>query len=216
MLYVGNGAGEFFPQRRQVEGAVAFMDLHAVAAAHGDVRLGVTLEIGKFTANAGAAMGIAFDLDGLEATGPDIGGDQAVVEGLVMAGEEFHGFGDFQRGDQIDDGTEDSDSVAGFLYASGRIGTFEQASEAWGRARKNGHGEAIAGDGGGVDPGLRGSDGEIVDEETRFEVVSAVEDEVETAQEFRDVPRVDVGDQTFDGDGGVDAAQLALGGYGFG
>ena len=76
----GNRGGQATLQGGEVESAVAFVDLHGIAATHGDVRLGFAEEVGEFAANTGAAIGRAFGNDGLKATGPDVGGDEPTVE----------------------------------------------------------------------------------------------------------------------------------------
>ena len=86
-------------QSGEIEGTAAFVNLHGIAAAHGDVRLGFAIEVGKFAVRAGAAFRIAGDADGLQAAGPDIAGEETAVELVGMTGEEFQGFGDLERGD---------------------------------------------------------------------------------------------------------------------
>ena len=82
----------------------ALVNLDGVASAKGDVRLGLSLEIGEIAAGAGAEGRILRDADGLEMAAPNIRRDQATVESLFAASEKLEGFGDFERGDEIDDG----------------------------------------------------------------------------------------------------------------
>jgi len=56
----------------------------------------------------------------------------------------------------------------------------------------------------------------IVEEETRFEIVGAVEKEVKTSEEFLGVLRGEVGDDAFDGNGGINGAKFLLGGHSLG
>ena len=83
-------------------------------------------------------------------------------------------------------------------------------------AGKNRHGEAIAGDGGGIDPGACGVHGKIIDEESRFKIVGAIEENIERTKEFAHVARAEVGDDPFHSDTGIDGAQLLLRGKRFG
>src|SRR5229473_513611 len=114
----------------------------------------------------------------------------------------------------MDDGAENADGVAGFFEAV--LLRFQQTGEARRRSGADGHGEAVAGHGGGVNPGRAILDGKIVDQETRLEIVGAIENEVEAGEQVSGVARTEVGDEAFDGTTGVDRAELALGGDGFG
>ena len=176
---ISDGAGEAMLQLCEIERAGVFVDLNGVAAAHGDVRLGLAFEVGKFVAGAGAAGGIAWDVERLHMAGPDIAGDEAVMEGFGAAGEEFDGFGGLEGCDQVHDWAEDADGVAGFFGGgSGGIDAFHKASQAGGCAGLDGHGEAITGDAGGVNPGETGLDGIVINKEAGFEVVGAIENEL--------------------------------------
>ncbi len=148
-------------ENAKVERARALVNLDGIAAAQGDARLDFSREIGEITPGASAAIGPARQTDGLHAPGPNVRGEQAPIQGFGMAREDFQGFGCFERGDQIDDGAEDADGVAGFFEALGGAG-FEQAGQAGRSAGTNCHGEAVTGNGSGVDPGAAGSDSDIV------------------------------------------------------
>jgi hypothetical protein len=74
---------------------------------------------------------------------------------------------------------------------------------------------AAAGDTG-KDPGDLEFEGGIVDEVSGFEVVGAIEYEVDVLAEFLNVAEVEVGDNGFDVDFGVDSTEAAVGGDGFG
>jgi len=74
----------------------------------------------------------------------------------------------------------------------------------------------VRADASGVDPGEVSFEGEIVDEETGFEVVSAVEEEVDVLGELQDVFGRDVGDDGFEAAGRIDACEFVCGGDGFG
>ncbi len=214
MADIGDGGGEAVFEHGEVESAAALVNLDGIAAAHGDVGLSFTLEVGEFTAGAGAAIWVARDADGLEAAGPDVAGDEAAMQSVGASGQKLHGFGGFEGSNQIDDGAEDADSVAGFLEAV--LLRFHEASEARRCSGADGHGEAVTGHGGGVNPGLAILDGKIVDQETRLEIVGAIEDEVEAGEQVSGVARAEVGDDAFHRTTGIDGAELALGGDGFG
>jgi len=59
-------------------------------------------------------------------------------------------------------------------------------------------------------------DGKIVDEKTRLEIVGAIENEIEAGEQVRGVARTEVGDDAFHGNTGIDGAEPAFGGNGFG
>jgi len=61
--------------------------------------------------------------------GPDIAGEEAAVESIFAASKELHGFSNFERGYEVDDGAEDADGIAGFFEALAG-GGIEQAGEA--------------------------------------------------------------------------------------
>jgi len=93
---------------------------------------------------------------------------------------------------------------------------FEKAGEA-GRCRgKNSHGQTVAGDGGCVNPRTAGFHGNVVDQEARFEIVGAVEKQVDSIEKLFRVARAEIGDNTFDGNRRIDGAELALGRNGLG
>ena len=89
----GEGMFEAAAEFGEIEMAAALVDLNGVAPAHGDVRLGLTFEISEIMLGAGAAGFVAFDANGLDAILPDVAGDETIIEGGAIAGEEFEGFG---------------------------------------------------------------------------------------------------------------------------
>ena len=174
MADAGKGRGEAILESLEIEGASAFVDLHRIAAAHGDVGLSLAREMSEMMLNAYATLWIAFGLNGLKAAGPDIAGNKVSMECRFAASEEFDGLGNFEGSDEINDRAEDADGVAGFFETS--AGGIEKASKAGRFARQNGHGDAITSDGGGINPGSASLDGEVIDEEAGLEIVGAVED----------------------------------------
>lgn len=195
---------------------MVFVNLHGIATTHGYMGLGLAMQIGEFFLNAGAALRVAGDLHGLKMAGPNVAGNEAAVESFAIAGEQLDGFGGLQRGDEIDDRAEDANGVAGFLHAGEGFRGAEETSETGGIAGENSHGEAVSGDSGAVNPWAVGLDGEIVDQETGFEIVGAVENDVEALEQFGGVFRIEIGDDSLDGNGGIDGFELAFGGDGFG
>jgi hypothetical protein len=146
---------------------------------------------------------------------PGVAGEEAAMEGVFLARENFEGLRNFQRGDEINYRADDPDSVAGFIEALADT-EFEEAGEARSDAGTDDHSEAITADACGVDPGAGKFHGEIVDEETRFEIVGSIEDEIEASEKFFNVIRAEIGDQAFNGNGGVDGVEFAFSGDGFG
>ena len=89
-------------------------------------------------------------------------------------------------------------------------GGFQETGQTSGQAWADGHGYAVTGDGGGVNPGAGGLDGEVIDEKTSFEIVGTIQDEVETGEEFFNVAGVYISDQAFNSDAAIDGAEFAL------
>ncbi len=192
------------------------MNLHGITTAHGDVGLGFSFKVSEFAADTGAALGMARHLDGLHAAGPDVARKQAAMKSLGAAGEKLQGFGSFEGGDQIDDWPEDTDGVAGLFETLGGGAGFEKTGEARSGAGTNGHGQPVTGDGGGVDPRESGVHREVVDQEARLEIVGAIEEQMDSREEGFGVARAEIGDDAFDGNGGIDRPQFAFGGDGLG
>src|SRR5690242_1372290 len=94
------------------------------------------------------------------------------------------------------------------------VSRLQKAGEAGGESRADGHGEAIAGNRGCVNPGNAGLDGKIVNQEAGFKIISSIEDEVAIRKQFLSVLGAKVGNNAFSLDPGIDGAQLAFGGYG--
>src|SRR5260370_33516331 len=108
----------------------------------------------------------------------------------------------------IDNGAENTDGVAGFLKAL--LLGFHETGKTRRRAWADGHGQAVAGHGGGVNPGLSILDSKVVDQKTGLEVVCSVKNEVETGEQVGGVAGAEVGDDAFPGYAGIEGAPLAL------
>jgi len=92
----------------------------------------------------------------------------------------------------------------------------EQAGEARCHTGADGHGEAVAGYGCGVNPGSDGPCGEIVYQEARLEIIGAIENYVLAREQLLGIARVHIRYDAFHGNAGVDGPKLAFGGYRFG
>ncbi len=138
-----------------------------------------------------------------------------MLEGFRATSENFQGLGDLERGDQVDDGTEDADGVACFFEAESASG-IEEAGEAGGFPGANDHGDAIAADRRGVNPGQAEFHCEIVEQEAGFEIIGAIEQEWEAGEQLGGILGVKVRDDALHADAGIDGAQAALSGHGFG
>ncbi len=122
-------------QGGEVDGVVVLVDLDGVAAAEGDVRAllaGEMAEEALATDFAVGARGGGGDLGAGEGVvgrcGPEVEGEQGAAHEMGLAGEELEGFGDLERGSEVDGGGEDAGGVAGFDVAGGGRG--EDAGEA--------------------------------------------------------------------------------------
>lgn len=191
------------------------MNLDGIAAAHGDMRLRFALEIREIAFCASAALWIAVNADGLHVAAPNVAGEQAAKKSFRAAGEKLEGFGHLPGGDEIHDGAEHANGVAGFFEGVRGIAGFEKAGEARGQAGTNGHGEAVAGNTRSVDPRQAGLHGKIIDQKTGLKVIGAIEEEIAAGEKLFGILRPEIGDDTPHGDAGIDGEQLALGGNGF-
>ena len=135
---------------------------------------------------------------------------------MFAASEKFQSFGNFELGNEIDNGAEDANGVAGFFEAVAIRGRLEETGKTRSQAGTDSHGYAIAGNGGSVNPGRDGLNSEVVDEETGLEVVGAIDDEIKAREQLGGIARVQVPHEAFDVDTAIDGAQFALGGNGFG
>ena len=79
-------SGKARAESRKIKRTRALVDLDRIAAAHGDVGLGFAVEVGEFASSATPAVRISRNFDGLEASGPDIGGDEAAMERVFFSG----------------------------------------------------------------------------------------------------------------------------------
>ena len=133
---VGDG-GELVLHGGEVDGAMVLVDLDGVAAAEGDVGAEGSGEVGEVAEVADLAAGArggGGDFSVIEAGGcgglPKFEAKKGSAQEVVLAGEDFEGFGDLQGGGKVDGGGEDAGGVAGFDGAGGWGG--EDAGEAGG------------------------------------------------------------------------------------
>src|SRR5258708_35772521 len=75
--HLGNRRCEAAAQRREIELPPALVNLHRIAAAHGQVGLSAAFDIAEVAADARAAVGIARHAHRLVSSGPHIKGKQA-------------------------------------------------------------------------------------------------------------------------------------------
>lgn len=126
---VGDGDGKPLLQCCQIQRATALVNLYGISAAESDVRLGFPAKVWKFAAGTRSASGIPGDADRLEVAAPNIARDEPVVERVFAAGEKFERFGNFERGDEIDDGAKDANGVAGLFETMAVCRGLEEAGE---------------------------------------------------------------------------------------
>ena len=146
-----------------------------------------------------------------DAVVPNVDHGERAVDRLAIAAQQLDRFGRLQRGDDIDDGGQDAGGVAGGRGARWwRV--IHQAAETRGLARHDGHRLTLAAEAAAVDPWDSALQCNVVEQHARFEVVGAVEDDVDAVGQFHDVGIVDVGYQRLDGDLGIDFGELRGGG----
>lgn len=199
----------------EIERTAAFVNLDGIPAAHGDMGLRFSCKMRELMVGADTTFRIAFELERLEPPAPHVAGDKAAVQSGSAACEEFHGFGDCQRSDQVHDRTENADGVASVLKAHPRSG-IQQTGEARGFAWKNSESQPITSYGGGINPGSGGFDGKVIEEEPGFEIVGAIEDQRKTGKQFGSIAGSQVRDDTLDLNVGINSAKDPLGSDGLG
>lgn len=225
---IGGDGGEALTQGDEVEAAAALVNLHGIAATHGDMRLGLPFKMAELAANANAASGIALDADGLVVAGPDIVRNEPGIFLGMTSNEELRGFGGFDGGDNSSGGVEHADGVAGVVGAGdgwslrvsmggiGRCACSEETCETCGSAGTDGQCDAVAANYRGIDPRNAELYGGVIQKEACLEIVGAIENDVECGKQFFGVAGGEVGDDPFDAHAAVDGSQAALGGNGFG
>ena len=145
--------------------------------------------------------------------------------------QELQRFGGFDGSDHADGGIEHARRVAG-RFNAGRAGNsfatvavpavmiraaaFEQARKAGRFARPNRHRDAVTPDGSRINPRDAQRDRRIVQKQARLEIVRTVENDGKAGKKVGGVFRREVGHDAFDFGAGIDSAQAALGGDGFG
>lgn len=186
-----------------------FVDLDRVPSAEGDLRAACALEMRETVVGADLAVGprgAGADL-GVVA-GPEIQRKERAPQGRGVSGEELEGFGDGERGGEVDGGVENAGGVAGFHDARRRCREDAgQAGGPFGLSEVRGqdvHCGGVGADGSGIDPRLLLLDGVVVEKITGFEVVCGIEEDVRVAEQGVDIGGGKVSDMRVDGDLGVE------------
>src|SRR5580692_1372147 len=109
----------------------------------------------EFAAHASAAIRIARHANGLESAAPDVARNQLVVQSFRAARKKLRRFGGFDRSDYSCSRVQHTDRIASIFRAKRRMiaSTFEQTRETCRFAGPDRHGDAIAADSRGIDPG---------------------------------------------------------------
>lgn len=92
---VGGDGGKTLAERGEIKASGALVDLNGVAAAHGDMGLGLPFKMAEFAERANAAGGVVLDPNGLKVAYPDIKGDESRIFFSVRSDEKLRGFGGF-------------------------------------------------------------------------------------------------------------------------
>src|SRR6266478_1433592 len=82
---VGDRWSQAIPEGAEIERTAALVNLDGVASAHGDVRLGIPLEVSKFAPRTHRAVRIARYANGLKMAAPDIAREEPAVQGVLAA-----------------------------------------------------------------------------------------------------------------------------------
>src|SRR6267154_2375575 len=164
--------------------------------------------------NAGAALRIARDAYGLHFAAPNVAGNQPTVQRFRLARKNFQCLGYFERCDQAHDWAKHTDGVASLLQQRSCIGSFQQARQARRGSRANGVRQTVAADRGCVNPGSASLNSKIIEQKARFEIVSAVQQQLESLQQFLYVSRNQISDYPFNFYLRIQQLQLAFRGHG--
>jgi len=188
--------GETQGEKLEIHGAMLLVNLDRVAAAEGDVRaafagkmreLATVAAAAAFTRTSGGDLGVL--------VGPNVPGEQGAAELGAGSDQQLDRFGGGEGSHQVDRAVQDARGVAGFDQARRRVG--KDAGEAGSFAGEDVHRYAVTADGGGVDPGDRGGDSEVVEKITGLEVVGAIQDELNAGEQLGNVSGREVRDDAF-------------------
>ena len=80
------------------------VDLHRIAAAQREARLGLAFKVTELAAGTGDAVGIARDPNGLKPPGPHIERDKPPMQGLALSNQQLDGFGRLDRSNHAGSG----------------------------------------------------------------------------------------------------------------
>src|SRR5437899_2813800 len=112
--------GQVASQRGQVQAAPAFVDLHRIAAAHGEAGLCFSFEVRKLALPASAAGLSPWDAQRLESRGPHVKCDEAYVPRFGLAEQNFDRKGSFKRRNDSSGCAQHADRVTRRLIYSRR------------------------------------------------------------------------------------------------
>src|SRR5467141_2146669 len=113
----GNRRCDAAAQRCEIELPAALVNLDRIAAAHGQVGLGIAFEIAEVVAHAGAAGGVACHAHGLVSSGPNVKRNQTPAHRIRFAKEQLNRFGGFDRGNHTGGGAEHAHRIASVFSA---------------------------------------------------------------------------------------------------
>ena len=89
LAHVVHNGGQAQFKSVEIHGAACFVNLHGIAAAQSDVRLGLAIEKRKILFRARATFRIAGHAHRLHVAAPNIAGNQPAREGFRMTGEKL-------------------------------------------------------------------------------------------------------------------------------
>src|SRR3981189_3276316 len=114
---LGNRRCDAAAQCREIELPAAFVNLDRIAAAHGQVGLGIAFEIAEVMLHAGAAGRVSRHAHGLVSSGPNVKRNQTPAHRIRLANEQLDRFGGFDRGNHTGGGAEHAHRIASFFSA---------------------------------------------------------------------------------------------------
>src|SRR6266705_1492670 len=190
--------------------AVDRIERNGIAPAKGGQDLGAPgTQIFPFAEDAGRTIGATGDPNLLDVRSPSV--DHIQGAGRRLPEEQTKGLAGLDRPDHRGRGVEDARGLAG-RQAARRRGIWVETTETRGDRRSNRERHSVRCDGPAVHERDVRLDRGLVDQETRLEIVRAIDDDVGIAQDLSDRRRMDVFRDRFDLDFGVHGAEAFRGG----